>query len=298
MKTPIVIAIILGLWVYSTPTLAQGKPPLRTDQVRVVYVPPKEAKHQPIYDALRERGILEMLRTLLSPFRLPRQLTLEVKGCDGQVDAYYGDDTATVCYEYIELIQRHAPKVGTPSGLARTDAMVGAIIDTVLHEVGHAIFDMLDIPVLGREEDAADLFSAYILLQFASDDARRLIQGVGFMMASEAKAALEEPTKLKTFSNEHGLPAQRYYNLLCMAYGSNPKIFGNMVLRGRLPKERADGCAEEYAMLRRAFSRLILPYVDETMQRDVLNQVRFNWGPLVPSTDDLDEPPLRRIEPH
>ncbi|MDO8875733.1 MAG: DUF4344 domain-containing metallopeptidase [Pseudolabrys sp.] len=297
MKTLVLAAVLIGLVVYSTPTLAQSTPSLRTDQVRVVYVPPKEPKHQPIHDALRERGILEMLRTLLSPLRLPRQLTLEVKGCDGQVDAYYGDDTVTVCYEYIELIQRHAPKVGTPSGLARTDAIVGAIIDTVLHEVGHAIFDMLDIPVLGREEDAADLFSAYILLQFAPDDARRLIQGVGFMMASEAKAALEEPTKLKTFSNEHGLPAQRYYNLLCMAYGSNPKIFGNMVLRGRLPKERADGCAEEYAMLRRAFQKLILPYVDVVLLSKALTQVRFNWGPLVPSTDGLDTPPLLRIEP-
>lgn len=292
MKTLVFVAALTGLTAHFVPAVAQSTPSPRTDQVRVVYVQPKEAKHQPVHDALRERRILEILRSLLNPFRLPRQLTLEVKGCDGQVDAYYANDTATLCYEYIELIERHAPKVGTPAGLSRADATVGAIIDTLLHEAGHAIFDMLEIPVLGREEDAADLFSAYILLQFAPDDARRLIQGVGFMMASEAKAALEEPPELKTFSKEHGLPAQRYYNLLCMAYGSNPKIFGNMVLRGRLPKERAEGCAGEYAMLRRAFNKLILPHVDEAMQRDALTQVRFNWGPLVPPTDGLDAPPL------
>ena len=297
MKTPVLAAVLIGLMVSSTPTLAQRKPPLHTDQVRVVYVPPKEPKHQPIHDALRERGILEVLRTLLSPFRLPRQLTLEVKGCDGKVDAYYEDDTATLCYEYVELIQQHAPKVGTPGGLMPADAMVGAIIDTFLHEVGHAVIDMLEIPVLGREEDAADFFSAYILVQFAPDDAHRLIQGVGFMMASEAKAALAKPQTLKTFAGEHGLPAQRYYNLLCIAYGSNPKTFGNSVLHGRLPKERADGCAEEYKMLQRAFQKLILPYVDEALLSKARTQVRFNWGPLVPSTDGLDAPPLLRIEP-
>jgi len=28
--------------------------------------------------------------------------------------------------------------------------------DLFLHELGHAVFDLLKIPVLGREEDAAD----------------------------------------------------------------------------------------------------------------------------------------------
>ena len=292
MKTPIVMAAVIGFAVIVTPALAQKKPSLRTDQVRGVYVPPKEAKHQPLQDALRERRILELLRILLSPLRLPRPLTLEVKGCDGKVDAYYGDDVATVCYEYVEHIQQHAPKVGTPGGLTPADAMVGAIVDTFLHEVGHAVIDMLEIPVLGREEDAADFFSAYILLQFAPDDAHRLIQGVGFLMASEAKAALEKPQKLKTFADEHGLPAQRYYNLLCMAYGSDPKTFAHAVLRGILPKERADGCSEEYEMLQRAFRKLILPFVDRALRRKTRTMVRFKWDPLIPLADGLDAPPL------
>jgi hypothetical protein len=292
MKTLVLAAVLIGFAVYSTPTVARTKPSLRTDQVRVAYLQPKEAKHQPIRNALQERRILELLRALLSPFRLPRQLTLEVKGCDGKVDAYYEDDVVTLCYEYVEYIQQHAPKVGTPGGLTPADAMVGAVVDTLLHEAGHAVIDMLEIPVLGREEDAADSFSAYILLQFTPGDARRLINGVGFMLAREAKTALGKPQELKTFAGEHGVPAQRFYNLLCMAYGSDPKTFGNVVLRGRLPKERAEGCAEEYKMLQRGFSRLILPYVDKSLQRKARTRVRFDWEPLIPSTGGLDAPPL------
>ena len=293
MKTSVAAVVLIGLAVNSSaPAVAQTQSLLPTHQVHVIYAQPTEAKHQAIHDALQERRILELLRSLLSPFRLPRQMTLEVKGCDGTVDAYYGDDTATLCYEYIELIQQHSPKVGTPGGLSRDDAVVGGIIDTLLHEVGHAIIDMLEIPVLGREEDAADFFSAYILLQFPAEDARRLIQGVGFLMASEAKAALGKPQNFKTFAGQHGLPAQRYYNLLCMAYGSNPVTFATTIVRDRLPKERADGCDEEFEMLQRAFSKLILPHVDQAMQRDALNQMSFNWNPLITSTDGLDALPL------
>ena len=49
-----------------------------------------------------------------------------------------------------------------------------------LHETGHAVFDQLKVPVLGREEDAADLFSAYIMLQLGKEDARRLILGSAY----------------------------------------------------------------------------------------------------------------------
>lgn len=265
---------------------------LSTDQVRGVYAEPKEAKHLPIRAALQERRVLELLRSLLSPFRLPRPLTLEVKGCDGKVDAYYWKDRATLCYEYIELIQQHAPKVGTPGGLTRADAIVGAVIDTVLHEVGHAVFDMLEIPVFGREEDAADFFSAYILTQFAPEDAQRLFQGVGFMMASEAKVAIEKPQSLRAYAGPHGLAPQRYYNLLCMAYGSDPVTFVSAITHGGLPKERASDCADEFAMLKRAFQKLIMPYIDEALLQKARAAVRFNWHPLVPATVGLDELPL------
>ena len=33
---------------------------------------------------------------------------------------------------------------------------MGGFVSTLLHETGHAIFYMLDIPIFGREEDAAD----------------------------------------------------------------------------------------------------------------------------------------------
>jgi hypothetical protein len=290
MKLLIATIVLISLAVFSKP--AESNPAMGTDQVRGVYTPPTDPKHQAIYRALRERQVLETLRTLLSPLRLPRKLTLEVRGCDDRVDAFYDDDTVTLCYEYVDLIQRHAPIVSTAGGTSRRDSIFSAVMDTMLHEVGHAVFDMLEIPVFGREEDAADFFSIYILTQFGPSDARRLIDGTAFVLGSEAKAALAEPLTAKKLSGEHALLAQRYYNLLCMAYGKSSDTFGDVASKGGLSKERAEGCSDEFEMLERAFSKLIMPHVDASLQRDAFNRIRFNWAPATDSASLLDAPPL------
>src|SRR5262245_42099412 len=114
MKT-IVVAALIGLAIFSAPAPAQThkKSSLRIDPVRFDYVPPKDAKHQPIYDALRKHRVLENLSVLLSPLRLPRRLTLKVEGCDGVANAYYSEDTVSVCYEYLDYILQSAPKETT-----------------------------------------------------------------------------------------------------------------------------------------------------------------------------------------
>ena len=55
-------------------------------------------------------------------------------------------------------------------GFRREDAIVGGFVSTLLHETGHAIFHLLDIPIFGREEDAADAIAAYV--SFNSDRPR------------------------------------------------------------------------------------------------------------------------------
>jgi hypothetical protein len=49
-----------------------------------------------------------------------------------------------------------------------------------------------------------------------------------------------------TFADEHGTPAQRLYNLLCIAYGSDKGLFADDVEKGYLPESRAEICEGEY----------------------------------------------------
>src|SRR4029077_11220926 len=144
--------------------------------------------------------------------------------------------------------------------------MVGPVLEVFLHEVGHAVFDYLEVPILGREEDAADQFAAYLLLQFASSDARRLIAGVAYSYNIEASTPT---TKKNPFADEHGLPAQRFYNVLCMAYGADEKLFADLVEKGYLPKERAEGWSFGYDQVALGMKKLIRPDIDQTRAKRV-----------------------------
>ena len=187
-------AAICLILVSAFSTSAQ-EPQVESSRIVITYVPPKDSAHQAVYELLQEYRALEKLQDLLSPIRLPRPLQMKVEGCDGESNAWYENDTVTVCYEYIDEIWRNAPKKTTRAGLTPIDALLGPLFDVFLHETGHALFDLLKIPVFGREEDAADQVSAYLMLHLGKAESRRLILGTAYAYKREFEAS----TALLTF---------------------------------------------------------------------------------------------------
>jgi hypothetical protein len=113
------------------------------------------------------------------------------------------------------------------------------------------------------------------MLQFGKSDARRLILGAAHSYSKYVK----NPTvtaPLTAFSDEHGPPAQRYYNLLCLAYGADPVVFGDIVDMKYLPKERARLCRGQYGELAYAFNQLIVPHLDRQLAKQVMDKT---WLP-------------------
>ena len=273
MKTALALAIAGLLLVTATAMTAFAAS--KTHRVSINYVPPKNPAHEPIYEDLKERRVLERLQEFLSPFRLPRTLQFSLVGCDGEDDAFYGDDAITICYEYVDKLWKNMPAKTTPGGFAPIDTVVGPFLDTSLHEFAHALFDMLNLPVFGRIEDAADQVAAYIYLQLGKTQARRLITGTAYAYFTDAKSA-DAPLTPKEFAEDfaevHGMPAQRAYNVLCIAYGADTKLFGDFVTKGYLPKERADVCEEEYEQVQDAFEELIAPHIDRALEKKILNR--------------------------
>jgi hypothetical protein len=255
------------------PAQAQKAKPNR---IATAYVTPTNPAHTIIYEQLRQRDPLRKFKELLSPIRLPRQLTLRFESC-GESNASYGDDIISVCYEFVEEVFRNAPKETTPAGVTFEDAIFGPMTDVFLHEAGHALIDMLELPVLGREEDAADLISAYMMLQFDKTEGRRLIIGTAYQYKADVSAPVVS-LPLKKFSDEHGHPVQRFFNVLCIAYGADPKLFADVVEKGFLPKERAEQCEDEHTQIAHAFDTLIVPHVDPKLRKTVWNKKR-KWLP-------------------
>jgi hypothetical protein len=123
----------------------------RPERISIFYGTPANKAHLPILAMLKEHQALEKIREILSPIRWPRTLKLEVTSCDGDANAWYEDAVVTVCYEYLQEMLNAANSRKRPEHVSRDDALVGPFVDTFLHEAGHAAFDLLKIPLLGRE---------------------------------------------------------------------------------------------------------------------------------------------------
>jgi hypothetical protein len=153
-------------------------------------------------------------------------------------------------------------KLLPPLHLKRQDALIAFATNTFLHEIGHAIFSLLKVPVLGREEDAADAFAAYIALQYGNNNVRKLILGYAYQYKAAEQSEKGEPLSEK-LSDAHGMAAQRFFNLLCLAYGADRRLFADFIDKGRLPKDRAESCEEEYEQAAFAFRTLLGPRLDD-----------------------------------
>ena len=118
--------------------------------------------------------------------------------------------------------------------------------------LGHAMFSIFRVPILGREEDAADQMAGFVMLQFGTDVARTTIKGAAWKWGSQDWT---DPA----YHDVHSTPQQRFYNYLCIAYGGNPQAFQQFVDLGWLPKWRVPLCKAEYQQVLNAFANTFDP---------------------------------------
>ena len=266
MKRGLFGAMVLVAAAWASPAAAQPPAESVGGQIRIVYGEPKNPDHRLIHERLQKRRVLEDFQDFLSPLKLPQPLTIKTEACNGVVNAYYSNGAVTICYEYIAWIHQVARKVTLSNEISLEDAVVGPFVDVLLHETAHAIFDLLKIPLFGREEDAADQLAAFILLQFGNDVARRTIVGAALLFR---QMAVDQQPGTADYAAVHGLPAQRFINVLCIAYGAQPKLFADYVKQGFLPVFRVGYCRWEYQQIAHAFRTLIGPHVDPVLQEKV-----------------------------
>ena len=106
-------------------------------------------------------GVLykQLAQELNEYFVLPHKVQLTSDEC-GQVNAFYvpGDaDKPSQIVMCTELVERSSGDP-EPKPTERTPdfAVFSQLYFMLLHEVGHALIDVLDLPVVGQEEDAVD----------------------------------------------------------------------------------------------------------------------------------------------
>jgi len=268
-------ALLIWPAVMSQPVQAQIPPELRNSKISFSYIPPENPKYGPIMQRLKNREVLERLSAFLSPLQLPHAFYLITRQCN-EPNAFYSPANwrIEICYEMIEFLERMAPRPGqTVDGFTRDEVVVGGLVGVLMHEVGHSVFDMLNVPVFGREEDAADQMAGFLAVQFNKDVARTVTRGFAYLWRAFGRLG-GEPKEWGDYSGEHGANQQRYFNVLCVGYGADREVFKDFIDKGWLPKERAENCAGEYQQVRAAFAKTIYPFINQGLMKKVQDT---NW---------------------
>ena len=233
------------------------------------YAPPASPALQQIHDRVRDADLLRRLpelQALDGMFVLPRRLRYVTAEC-GEFGSFYRPAEAEVvlCYETLRTLYERGRAQQQQGGLDDGYALAyvrANIRFIVLHETGHALVHLLDLPVTGRQEDAVDQLAAILMLRFAGlDETSDQVIGNLRMAADWLLSRSTGAYNLDAYADEHALGEQRYFNLQCLIYGTDPAAFASMVDAGDLTPSRARGCARETRMATRAWLRLLLPHL-------------------------------------
>lgn len=152
------------------------------------------------------------------------------------------------------------------------------------HEFGHALIDVMDLPVLGQEEDAADTASALMIDGLYDEDAAQDIAALAAFGFLDEAAQAGEPA----WWDEHGPDLQRYYNLVCLFYGADPETRADLAEELELPEDRAEKCPEEFDLAASSWG----PVLDEIATDTPSDTLRYAGGRDTPTevliADEVD----------
>lgn len=137
--------------------------------------------------------------------------------------------------------------------------VVGNMLFVGFHELGHAVIHELGLPVLGREEDAANSFATLAMINIGTEFSDRvLIQAARgwFLMDRRDR---KEGDKL-AFYDEHGLDQQRAYEIVCLMVGWKEDRFKELADFVHMPQERQDSCGGDYSNAEYSWNAELKPF--------------------------------------
>lgn len=285
----IVGACLFALSAAAQPNSGSAPPATQTlsnPMVQVAYLQPKSSQFGEIYERVQRYRVLELLQEFLSPLRLPKMIRVATAECGAREIAYVPGEPVVICYEYIREVELLAPPLGfvgfdSPGRdkddnpldrrFSRDWLIIGAVTNLVLSKTAFAVLDVLEVPVWGRMEEAADTLAALVMLEFQNH-----VQVIWSTLAGTSWLLAQRGFRgVGSFSAQNTNEAQRFYNYLCMAIGAHPGEFVQFAMNNNLPEERARRCGRDYRKALRSFMQTIMPSVDQGK----LKQVRsLNWA--------------------
>ncbi|MEM1310250.1 MAG: DUF4344 domain-containing metallopeptidase [Cyanobacteria bacterium P01_D01_bin.71] len=228
--------------------------------ITVIYTPAETERGREIQGLMERTQSYEQLTAGINQvLSLPEPIILNQAEC-GTVNAYYSpaDRQIIMCYELVDyFLSLYAAEAAMDSTVPPPEiSTAGALGFVMLHELGHALIDMLDIPVFGKEEDAADQFATVILSKTDIGHVAAQSTAVWFYSSAQQQDLANIP-----YWDEHALDIQRFFNIVCMLYGSDPETYNGLMQQLNVPERRTALCRQEYLEAWDNWQAVLAPHV-------------------------------------
>jgi hypothetical protein len=222
---------------------------------------PQNEEHQQIYSVLKsDRAIDHIIQTINSLISLPKNIPVIFEDCQ-EDNAFYDSETGriTMCYE---LINHYLPLYDSDEGYTYSmkEKIEGAATFTLLHEVGHALIDQLNLTYTGKEEAAVDEFAMIILLKKNNDTT---ISAALDGLLQFYQDAQDENVEDYLYFEVHPLSKQRYDDLLRIFVGALPEFSEELIgeEEGQLPPDEVESAIYEYNKKLENWNKILKGYI-------------------------------------
>lgn len=222
----------------------------------VEYLPPS-AKFQPMLAIARGSELEGFVDALNQYVIVPRLVRIEVREC-GKINAYYSPyaHIVRVCYEFIaQAAAAFKPDAQSDSEVRKRTA--GLLKFTLMHELTHALTGELELPIAGKEEDAADEFAA-ILLTLEGDRGFQAALAAAQWFGSEGQKKVQSGAIM--WSDEHSFDLQRMFGIVCILYGATPARYERLAKSLGMPADRLERCVVDYPRKVKVWDALLAPH--------------------------------------
>ncbi|MBJ6988849.1 DUF4344 domain-containing metallopeptidase [Devosia sp. MC521] len=127
---------------------------------------------------------------------------------------------------------------------------------TLYHETAHLLIDKLNLPVLGREEDAADTIATYVMLEKKSPDMNRALQDAAEGWLTTARN-YQAAFNIEDYTAGYSPDRHRAYQIMCLMVGADGAAFRKFANSHGLASGRQHECAFVYEQAYQSVSSLL-----------------------------------------
>lgn len=251
---------ILGIWLITSILSANA-----LAEVKLVLDQPKNGLEEKIFKRLENSPTIKSAISFLNDtFITPNDVYLTFGDYER---TWYQNNKIEIPYRFINNIRINYSDTRFHHKRASLDEFTGnTLFHVIFHEFAHALIEQYRIPVLGKEEDAADNLADVLLIHFFNNGDKVVIGAADLFYINSI--IHNRRLKKEDYWSEHSLNKQRYYARVCHAYGSNPTEHIALKNRAGFSDQRADRCIFQYREVEDSWLTILTPAFKNSPQNE------------------------------